>query len=152
MKKLLASTGFLAIVGTATLAYASATLRYYNEDSKDYTWKATCSGSEYDVTFDHSKTSSVTIQGSTPCTIHTPSATSRSPAMRRSTSRTASSRSNSARAIGHWSVASIARCALRGAHRPDSARSGLALALLGAGWSPRRSAVDEHGRCNASAA
>ena len=73
MKKLLAGAGVLAILGTATLAYASATLRYYNEDSKDYTWKATCSGSEYEVTFDHSKTSSVTIQGSTPCTIHTPS-------------------------------------------------------------------------------
>lgn len=73
MKKLFATTGFLAIVGMATAAYASATLRYYNEDSKDYTWKATCSGSEYKVTFDHSKTSSVTIQGSTPCTIHTPS-------------------------------------------------------------------------------
>ncbi len=72
MKKLLAGAGVLVVLGTATLAFASATLRYYNEDSKDYTWKATCSGSEYDVTFDHSKTSSVTIQGSTPCIIHTP--------------------------------------------------------------------------------
>jgi hypothetical protein len=71
MKKLVA--GFVAIASFATVAYASATLRYYNEDSKDYTWKATCSGSEYSVTFDHSKTSSVTIQGSTPCTLHAPS-------------------------------------------------------------------------------
>ena len=71
MKKLVA--GFVAIASFATVAYASATLRYYNEDSKDYTWKATCSGSEYEVTFDHSKTSSVTIQGSAPCTLHTSS-------------------------------------------------------------------------------
>lgn len=72
MKKLLAATGFAAIAGIASLAYASATLRYYNEDSKDYTWKATCSGSDYDVKFEHSRTSSVTIQGSTPCMLHTP--------------------------------------------------------------------------------
>ena len=72
MKNFIATTGFLAVIGLAGVAYASATLRYYNEDSKDYTWKATCSGSEYSVTFDHSKTSSVTIQGSTPCTIHAP--------------------------------------------------------------------------------
>jgi hypothetical protein len=72
MKKFFAVTGFVAIASFATAAFASATLRYYNEDSKDYTWKATCSGSEYSVTFDHSKTSSVTIQGSTPCVIHTP--------------------------------------------------------------------------------
>jgi hypothetical protein len=72
MKKFFAVTSFVAIASFATAAFASATLRYYNEDSKDYTWKATCSGSEYSVTFDHSKTSSVTIQGSTPCVIHTP--------------------------------------------------------------------------------
>jgi hypothetical protein len=68
MKTLLAVSAFLTI---ATTAFANQpTIRYYNEDSKDYTWKATCSGSEYSVTFDHSKTSSVTIQGSTPCTLH----------------------------------------------------------------------------------
>nr|HEX4315394.1 hypothetical protein [Kofleriaceae bacterium] len=72
MTKLIGIGAFAAILATATIAYASATLRYYNEDSKDYTWKATCSGTDYDVTFDHSKTSSVTIQGSTPCTLHTP--------------------------------------------------------------------------------
>jgi len=72
MKKLFAATGFAAVASIATVAYASATLRYYNEDSKDYTWKATCSGSEYSVTFEHSRTASVTIQGSTPCMLHAP--------------------------------------------------------------------------------
>lgn len=71
-KKLLAGLGFASILGAVTLAWAGPTIRYYNEDSKDYKWKATCSGTEYEVEFDHSKTSSVTIQGSTPCTIHTP--------------------------------------------------------------------------------
>ena len=64
--------GFVAIVSFATAAYASATLRSYNEDSKDYTWKATCSGSEYAVTCDHRKTASVTIQAPTPCPPHAP--------------------------------------------------------------------------------
>ena len=73
MKKLVASASLASIILTASVAYASMTLRYYNEDSKDYTWKATCSGSEYSVTFDHSKTSSVSIQGSSPCLLHTPS-------------------------------------------------------------------------------
>jgi hypothetical protein len=72
MKKLVASASVASIILTASVAYASMTLRYYNEDSKDYTWKATCSGSEYSVTFDHSKTSSVSIQGSSPCLLHTP--------------------------------------------------------------------------------
>ena len=72
MTKALAAVGFASILATATLAYAGATLRYYNEDSKDYKWKATCSGTDYEVTFDHSKTSSVTIQGSTPCVLHAP--------------------------------------------------------------------------------
>lgn len=72
IKKLPAIAGLAVTFGFAALAYASATLRYYNEDSTDYTWKATCSGTDYDVTFDHSKTSSVTIQGSTPCLLHAP--------------------------------------------------------------------------------
>jgi opacity protein-like surface antigen len=71
MKKLIA--GLVVTAAFASVAYASAVLRYYNEDSTDYTWKATCSGTEYNVTFDHSKTSSVTIQGSTPCKLHAPS-------------------------------------------------------------------------------
>ncbi|MDB4955756.1 MAG: hypothetical protein JWO36_3325 [Myxococcales bacterium] len=71
MNKLISTATLASILFAASSAYASMTLRYYNEDSKDYTWKATCSGSEYSVTFDHSKTSSVSIQGSTPCILHT---------------------------------------------------------------------------------
>ena len=73
MKKLLTTTAVAGLLFSASLAYASMTLRYYNEDSKDYTWEATCSGSKYKVSFDKSKTSSVSIQGSTPCVLHTPS-------------------------------------------------------------------------------
>ena len=71
MKHLIPALSIATILFTATVAHASMTLRYYNEDSTDYTWKATCSGSDYSVTFDHSKTSSVSIQGSTPCILHT---------------------------------------------------------------------------------
>lgn len=42
---------------------AAVTLRYYNKDSKSYTFKVKISGSSTTVTFDASKTSSVTIQG-----------------------------------------------------------------------------------------
>lgn len=71
MKNLVPGLSIAAILMTASIAHASMTLRYYNEDSKDYTWTATCSGSDYKVTFDKSKTSSVSIQGSTPCILHT---------------------------------------------------------------------------------
>ncbi|MCW3126119.1 MAG: hypothetical protein JWO03_1777 [Bacteroidetes bacterium] len=50
-----------AIMLTAS-AFAGVTLRYYNEDSKDYTFKAKTCGSDKDVTFDHSRTSTLTIQ------------------------------------------------------------------------------------------
>jgi hypothetical protein len=71
MKKLATATTFTALLLAASTAFAGVTLRYYNEDSKDYTWTATCSGSDTKVTFDHSKTSSVTIQGSPKCVLHT---------------------------------------------------------------------------------
>src|SRR5262245_43015001 len=52
----------------STTAFASVTLRYENSDSKDYAAEAVCSGSKQDpVKFSHSTTSSVSIQGSTPC-------------------------------------------------------------------------------------
>jgi len=67
----------LGVIGSgilvASVAFASVTLEYYNEDSVDRTYDATCSGSKYKVTFSHSTTSATTIQGSLPCTIHTPS-------------------------------------------------------------------------------
>ncbi|HEY4242943.1 MAG TPA: hypothetical protein VGM88_24175 [Kofleriaceae bacterium] len=69
MKKL--AIAFTGLALAASSAWAGVTLRYYNEDSKDYTWSATCSGTKYDVTFEHSRTSSLTIQGSAPCVLHT---------------------------------------------------------------------------------
>jgi hypothetical protein len=47
------------------------TVRYYNKDSTAYTWDAVCSGTHLTVTFDSSRTSSTTIQGSGPCTVKT---------------------------------------------------------------------------------
>ncbi len=52
-------------------AFAAVTVRYYNKDSQAYTWDAVCSGTKLTVTFDASRTSSTTIQGSGPCTVHT---------------------------------------------------------------------------------
>jgi hypothetical protein len=69
MKKVV---GFvLAILLVSSVALAAVTVRYYNRDSKSYTWGATCAGSKYTVKFEGSTTASVTIQGSSPCTVHT---------------------------------------------------------------------------------
>jgi hypothetical protein len=68
MKKLSA----LLVLGISLFslaADAAVTVRYYNRDSKKYTFEATCSGSHYTVTFDGSTTSSTTIQGSAPCKV-----------------------------------------------------------------------------------
>ena len=54
-------------------AFAAVTVRYYNKDSTAYTWDAVCSGTHLTVTFDSSRTSSTTIQGSGPCTVKTDS-------------------------------------------------------------------------------
>ena len=56
---------FLALSVTMLLtatSYAGVTVRYYNEDSKDYKFKAKTCGSEKEVEFEHSKTTSMTIQ------------------------------------------------------------------------------------------
>ena len=68
MKKLSAA---LVIAGSlfSLTASAAVTVRYYNRDSQKYTFTARCSGSDYQVSFDGSTTSSVTIQGSGPCTV-----------------------------------------------------------------------------------
>lgn len=51
---------------------AAITIRYQNKDSKDLVIKFTLDGSSKEVTFDGSKTSSVTIQGSaTKCYLET---------------------------------------------------------------------------------
>jgi hypothetical protein len=63
----------LAAAGTllvATSAFASMTIRYENKDSKSYAAEAVCSGSKQGpVEFKASTTSSVSIQGSTPCKV-----------------------------------------------------------------------------------
>ena len=43
--------------------YADVYLRYYNKDSKTWTFKVKIGGSNKEVTFDSSRTSSVTING-----------------------------------------------------------------------------------------
>jgi hypothetical protein len=57
---MLCLTGFIC---ASVPAFASVTLRYYNRDSVDHKFEAKMSGSTYTVKFDHSCTSSVTIQG-----------------------------------------------------------------------------------------
>ncbi|MBC7863087.1 MAG: hypothetical protein IAF38_08940 [Bacteroidia bacterium] len=61
MKKLMLM-GALMLMGMSS-AFSAITIRYYNKDSKSYTMKVKMDGSEKEVTFDSSKTASVTIQG-----------------------------------------------------------------------------------------
>ena len=68
MKKISALI-FLGISLFSLTASAAVTVRYYNRDSRKYTFDAVCSGSKYTVTFDGSTTSSTTIQGSGPCKV-----------------------------------------------------------------------------------
>ncbi len=68
--KLSAATLLIALLASAA-ASAAVTVRYYNRDSRDYTWAAVCSGVKTSVTFGRSQTASVTIQGSGPCTVQT---------------------------------------------------------------------------------
>ncbi len=60
MKKALT---LIAAVAVAANLFAAVTIRYYNKDSKNYTFKVKIDGSYKEVTFDASKTSNVTIQG-----------------------------------------------------------------------------------------
>ncbi|WP_109832618.1 hypothetical protein [Reichenbachiella versicolor] len=53
----------IALVFSASIAQAGVTLRYYNKDSKDWTFDVKISGSSKTVEFNSSRTSSVTIQG-----------------------------------------------------------------------------------------
>jgi hypothetical protein len=60
----------LAVALVSVPAFASMTLRYENKDSKAYAAEAICSGSKQDpVKFSSSTTSSVSIQGSSPCKV-----------------------------------------------------------------------------------
>ena len=62
-------TMILMLVFTVS-SIAAVTLRYYNKDSKEYTFKVKMSGSTKEVKFNKSTTSSVTIQGNaTECVI-----------------------------------------------------------------------------------
>ena len=61
----------MAVMFVSSVASAAVTVQYYNRDSKDYEWKAVCSGSSYTVQFGGSRTSSTTIQGSSPCVVTT---------------------------------------------------------------------------------
>ncbi len=65
MKKFLAiiilSIGLLSIT---TALEAAVTIRYYNKDSKSHKMEVKMSGSTKHVTFESSRTASVTIQGS----------------------------------------------------------------------------------------
>ncbi|MBL8956769.1 MAG: hypothetical protein JNK82_38705 [Myxococcaceae bacterium] len=66
MKRLALAAAVLA----SSSAFASMTLRYENKDSKAYAAEAICSGSKQDpVKFSASTTSSVSIQGSSPCKV-----------------------------------------------------------------------------------
>lgn len=60
MKKLIlvAALGAFALNG-----YSAVTIQYYNQDSKDYTMTVKLDGTTREVKFEHSRTSSVTIQG-----------------------------------------------------------------------------------------
>lgn len=66
---------FLVLCATAFFAvssFAAVTIRYYNKDSKAHTFKVKIDGSMKEVTFDGSRTSTVTIQGgATECIIYT---------------------------------------------------------------------------------
>jgi hypothetical protein len=61
MKKLLTATLTICL---CTSALSAVSIRYYNNDSKTHTFKAKIDGTNKEVTFDSSRTSDVTIQGS----------------------------------------------------------------------------------------
>jgi len=77
MKKLLRVFAVVAaLVFFVSTVNAAVTLRYYNKDSKSHTMTVKMSGSTKEVTFESSRTASVTIQGSaTSCKIETSNGT-----------------------------------------------------------------------------
>ena len=60
-----------ALIMLAVTAEAGVTLRYYNKDSSDRTFSVKTCGNNTKVTFQSSRTSSVTIQGCSSATIYT---------------------------------------------------------------------------------
>ena len=71
--KTLLGAGLVTILLSGSTAFASETIRYYNRDSQSYTWTVVASGTKRTVQFDKSCTASVTLQGSGPYKIETPS-------------------------------------------------------------------------------
>lgn len=70
MKKLIFTT--LALCAFSITSFGAVTIRYYNKDSKTHTLKVKIDGSYKEVTFDSSRTASVTIQGGAKeCIIYT---------------------------------------------------------------------------------
>lgn len=70
MKKFIITA--VALVAFTASSFGAVTISYYNKDSKSITLKVKIDGSTKEVTFDGSKTSSVTIQGgATECIIIT---------------------------------------------------------------------------------
>lgn len=67
IKKILIS---IFLIYTISIS-AAVTVEYYNKDSKSYTFDAKCSGMNYKVTFESSRTAATTIQNSGPCVIET---------------------------------------------------------------------------------
>ncbi|MGD1839404.1 MAG: hypothetical protein ACFB0B_00680 [Thermonemataceae bacterium] len=63
MKKTFVFLACLTMMLTAANHPNSVYLRYYNKDSQDHTFKVRIAGSNKEVTFKKSITSSVTIQG-----------------------------------------------------------------------------------------
>jgi hypothetical protein len=62
MKKSILTAFFCLLMVMQSFAYV--TISYYNKDSKSYKWKVTMDGNIKEVSFDGSKTSTVTVQGS----------------------------------------------------------------------------------------
>ncbi|MFP2960061.1 hypothetical protein ACLEPN_20095 [Myxococcus sp. 1LA] len=75
MKTKFAAVTLVASLLSSSAAWAAVTVRYYNRDSQGHTWPVVCSGVKTSVTFDKSKTASVTIQGSGPCSVKTDAGT-----------------------------------------------------------------------------
>jgi len=71
-KSIIATLACLALLLVSATAIAGVTVRYHNGDSTTYKLDAVCHGSKYKVEFGSSRTASVTIQGSSPCTVKTP--------------------------------------------------------------------------------
>jgi len=71
MKKKLSAVTLVTALLASSAAWAAVTVRYYNRDTRDYTWPTVCSGVKTTVTFGSSRTASVTIQAPGPCTVQT---------------------------------------------------------------------------------